>query len=61
MPQKVNILRERKSYSCLRLFLHPQIEKFRELLDEEGHHVEDNFRHVQPLNGRLVSRNEKKQ
>ncbi|XP_037793892.1 carbonic anhydrase 1-like [Penaeus monodon] len=33
-----------------------QIEKFRELLDEEGHHVEDNFRHVQPLNGRLLEK-----
>lgn len=33
-----------------------QIEKFRELLNEEGHHVEDNFRHVQPLNGRLLEK-----
>ncbi|XP_047482802.1 carbonic anhydrase 1-like [Penaeus chinensis] len=33
-----------------------QIEKFRELLDEEEHHIEDNFRPVQPLNGRSLKK-----
>lgn len=28
--------------------------EFRELYNEEGHHLEDNFRPVQPLYGRVI-------
>ena len=42
--------------NALTLHILIQLEEFRKLLGDDGeHHIEDNYRPVQPLNGRTVS------